>query len=313
MELTRENLQGSMVALVTPLRKGRIDQKAMKRLLEFHIRNGTDVIVPCGTTGEASTMSHEEHRGVMSFVMEHVDGRVPVICGAGSNATEEAVSLLRHAKKIRANGVLVVTPYYNRPTQEGLYRHYEFLAGKVDIPIVVYNVPARTGVSIAPETVARLARIPNIIGIKEASGSLEQASRIISLCDVTVISGEDGLTLPLLSVGARGVISVTANVAPRQVHDLVAAYLSGDAERARRIHYELLGLSKVLFIETNPIPVKTALHLMGMISGEFRPAKTGSSRSGERAGTPEFRLPLCAMGPDNQKKLAHELKKLKLL
>lgn len=294
MELTRKNLHGSMVALVTPFRHGKVDKPALRRLLDFHLENHTDIIVPCGTTGESATMSHEEHRGVMSFVVDYVDRRVPVICGAGSNATGEAVSLIQHARKIGADGVLVVTPYYNRPTQEGLYRHYEFLAKKVDIPIVVYNVPARTGVSIAPETVARLAAIPNIIGIKEASGSLEQAIRIIFLCDVTVVSGEDSLTLPLLSVGAKGVISVVANVAPQKMHDMVAAYLAGHTEEARKLSYELFPLSKVLFVETNPIPVKTALRFMGMITGELR-------------------LPLCEMSEPNRKQLEGVLKTLHLL
>ena len=283
-----------MVALVTPFRSGKIDERAIKRLLDFHLEEGTDVIVPVGTTGESTTLSHEEHKRVMSFVLDYVDGRLPVICGAGSNCTEEALPLLRHAKKVGAAAVLVVTPYYNRPTQEGLYRHYEFLAGKVDIPIVVYNVPARTGVSIAPETVARLARIPNIIGIKEASGSLDQASRIIALCDVTVVSGEDGLTLPLLSVGATGVISVVANVAPRKIHELVKSYLDGDTDTAKALHYKLFELAKVLFIETNPIPVKTALGLMGMIR-------------------PELRLPLCEMDPKNKEQLKKVLKNLGLL
>ena len=294
MTLTRRNLKGSMVALVTPFRSGKVDEPTLKRLLDFHLKNGTDVIVPCGTTGETSTLSHEEHKGVMSFVIEYVNHRVPVICGAGSNSTLEAVPFLEHAKKKGAEGVLMVTPYYNRPTQEGLFRHYEFLAKKVDIPIVVYNVPGRTGVSIAPETVARLAKIPNIIGIKEASGSLEQASRIISLCDVAVVSGEDSLTLPLLSVGATGVISVVANVAPKKEHDMVMAYLEGDIEKARKLHYGLFELSKVLFIETNPIPVKTALGLMGMI-------------------TPELRLPLCEMSSGNQKELVRALKQSGLL
>ncbi len=294
MKLTRKNLKGSMVALVTPLRGGKVDEKALKRLLDFHLENETDVIVPCGTTGEATTMSHEEHKGVISFVTDYMKSKLPVICGAGSNCTEEAVPLLQHAKKKGADGVLIVTPYYNRPTQEGLYRHYEFLAKKVDIPIVVYNVPARTGVSIAPETVARLAKIPNIIGIKEASGSLEQASRIVSLCDLALISGEDSLTLPLLSIGATGVISVVANVAPKQEHDMVAAYLHGDIATARELHYELFELSKVLFIETNPIPVKTALAAMGMISGEMR-------------------LPLCEMKPENKKELLRALRKAGLI
>ena len=294
MELTRKNLKGSMVALVTPFRKGRVDEHAMKRLLDFHLEQGTDVIVPVGTTGESATLTHEEHKGVMSFVIDYVRGRVPVICGAGSNCTEEAVPLFRHAKKKGANGVLVVTPYYNKPTQEGLYRHYEFLAKKVDIPIVMYNVPGRTGISIAPETVARLSKIRNIIGIKEASGNLEQAIRIISLCDVTVVSGEDSLTLPLLSVGATGVISVVANIAPRKMHDMVQAYLEGDVEKAKALHYELFELAKVLFIETNPIPVKTALALMGMISGELR-------------------LPLCEMESKNKERLKKVLRDLELL
>lgn len=294
MELTRKNLRGSMVALVTPFRQEKVDEKGLKRLLDFHLEQGTDVIVPCGTTGEATTMSHEEHKGVMSFVIEYVNGRVPVICGAGSNCTEEAVPLLEHAKKKGANAVLIVTPYYNRPTQEGLFRHYEFLAKKVDIPIVLYNVPSRTGVSIAPETVERLSGIPNIIGIKEASGSLDQASRIISLCDLPVLSGEDSITLPLLSVGATGVISVVANVVPKQVHDMVASYLEGDIERAKELHYELFELSKVLFIETNPIPVKTALSTMGLITGELR-------------------LPLCEMKSENRKELMNVLQKMRTI
>lgn len=294
MELTRKNLKGSMVALVTPIRKGMVDEAGLKRLLDFHLENETDMIVPCGTTGEATTLSHEEHKGVISFVVDYVKGKRPVICGAGSNCTEEAVPLLEHAKKKGAEGVLIVTPYYNRPTQEGLFRHYEFLARKVDIPIVIYNVPPRTGVSIAPETVARLSKIPNIIGIKEASGSLEQASRIISLCDLPVISGEDSLTLPLLSVGATGVISVVANVAPKKVHEMVASYLKGDIKTARKLHYELFELSKVLFIETNPIPVKTALAVMGMISGEFR-------------------LPLCEMKSENRKELIRVLKQSEII
>ena len=294
MELTRKNLKGSMVALVTPFRQWKIDERALKRLLDFHLEQGTDVMVPCGTTGETATLSHEEHRGLMNFVVEYVNGRVPVICGAGSNSTEEAASLVRHAKKSKADGVLVVTPYYNKPTQEGLFRHYEFLAKEVDIPIVIYNVPSRTGISIAPETVIRLAKISNVIGIKEASGSLDQASKIIAGCNLAVLSGEDSLTLPLLSIGATGVISVVANVVPKQVHEMVEAYLSGTVREAQRLHQELFSLSKVLFIETNPIPVKTALALMGFISGELR-------------------LPLCEMSDENQKKLVHVLKQQGLI
>jgi len=294
MTFTRKNFQGSMVALVTPFQNGRVDEKTLGKLIDRQIKNGTDVIVPCGTTGESATMSHAEHRDVMSFVIEHVNGRVPVLCGAGSNATEEAAGLVAHAKKAGADGVLVVTPYYNRPTQEGLYRHYEFLARKVDIPIVIYNVPGRTGVSIAPETVAKLSKIPAFVGIKEASGSLDQVSQILSLCNISVVSGDDSLTLPMMSVGARGVISVTANVDPKRMSNLVHAALRGNFKKAQSIHYELLSLSKTLFVETNPIPVKTALYLMKLASNEMR-------------------LPLCAMKPENEKILKSALKQARLL
>lgn len=283
-----------MVALVTPFRDGKVDEPALEKLLDFHIAANTDVIIPCGTTGESATMSHEEHRQVMSLVVDYVAGRVPVVCGAGSNNTEEALGLVQHAKKIKADGVLVVTPYYNKPTQEGLFRHYEFLAAKVDIPIILYNVPGRTGVSLAPDTVARLSKIPNIVAIKEASGSLDQVDQIFELCDITVISGDDSLTLPMISVGARGVISVTANVVPDRVRNLVHEALKGNLTDARRIHRELYPLSKTLFIETNPIPVKTALAMMGKIQ-------------------PEFRLPLCEMGAENQKKLRAVLQKTGVL
>lgn len=287
--------EGSMVALVTPFRpNGRIDEKALKGLLDFHIRNKTDVIIPCGTTGESTTMSHDEHMRVMSMVVEYVDGRLPVICGAGSNNTAEALPLVRHAKKIKAAGVLVVTPYYNKPTQEGLYRHYEFLASRVDIPFILYNVPGRTGVSIAPQTVARLARIPNIVAIKEASGSLPQVNQIMQLCDLTVLSGEDALTFPLMALGARGVISVTANVVPALVREMVHHMLNRSLPESRRLHHRLVPLSEVLFVETNPIPVKTALGMMGLIH-------------------PALRLPLCEMKKENQDKLRNVLKDLGVL
>ncbi len=289
----RVRFEGSMVALVTPFRGGKIDQKALKGLIDFQIKNGTDIIIPCGTTGESATMSHAEHRWMMSFVVDYVGGRVPVVCGAGSNNTAEALGLVVHAKKAKADGVLVVTPYYNKPTQEGLYRHYSYLAGKVDIPIILYNVPGRTGVSMAPATVARLSKIHNIVAIKEAAGSLDQVDQILNLCDITVISGDDPLTLPMISVGARGVISVTANVAPSHVRDLVHFALRGQFEEALAVHRELHELNKVLFIETNPIPVKTALELMGKIKAEFR-------------------APLCEMNPANRKKLADVLKSLRL-
>jgi len=290
----RSLFEGSMVALVTPFREGRVDEKALCRLLDFHLKARTDVIVPVGTTGESATLSHEEHRRVMSIVVEYVAGRVPVVCGAGSNNTEEALGLIRYAKKIKADGVLVVTPYYNRPTQEGLYRHYAFLAKKVDIPFILYNVPGRTGVSIAPPTVARLAKIPNIAAIKEASGNLDQVDQILELCDLTVISGEDSLTFPMMAIGAKGVISVTANVVPELVREMVHTTLNGDLEHGRELHRKHYALSKILFIETNPIPVKTALGMMRLIR-------------------PELRLPLCEMAEENQKKLKGVLKKLGVL
>lgn len=283
--------EGSMVALVTPFRNGKIDEKALKGLLDFHLKEGTDVIVPAGTTGESATLSHDEHRHVMSFVVEYIHHRIPVICGCGSNNTAEALGLVQHAKKIKADGVLVVTPYYNKPTQEGLFRHYQYLAGRVDIPMVLYNVPGRTGVSIAPETVARLSRIDTIVAIKEASGSMDQADQIMQLCDLPVLSGEDSLNFPLIAIGARGAISVVANIAPRLVKELVAAALAGDMEEARRLHKILYPISKAVFIETNPIPVKTALGMMGKIK-------------------PELRLPLCEMRPESKKKLTEVLKKL---
>ncbi len=290
MTLSRKNFQGSMVALVTPFRGGRVDEPTIPKLIDRQIKGGTDIIIPCGTTGESATMSHDEHRRVMSLVVDYVNRRVPVVCGAGSNCTEEAVGLIKHAKQIGADGVLVVTPYYNRPTQEGLYRHYEFLAKKVDIPIIIYNVPGRTGVSIEVETVRRLAKMPQFIGVKEASGSVERVSQLVSECDLSIVSGDDPLTFPMMAAGARGVISVTANVDPKRVSAMVHAALSGDLLRARKLHFELLPLSKALFIETNPIPVKTALARMKLISGELR-------------------LPLCEMSPGNRKKLEEVLKR----
>ncbi|MCB9799585.1 MAG: 4-hydroxy-tetrahydrodipicolinate synthase [Candidatus Omnitrophica bacterium] len=286
--------QGSMVALVTPFKNGKIDEPALKKLLDFQLAKKTDVIIPCGTTGESATMTHEEHRYMMSFVKDYVGNRAPVICGAGSNNTGEALGLVQYAKTIKADGVLVVTPYYNKPTQEGLYRHYSFLASRVDIPIILYNVPGRTGISLTPETVARLAKIPNIVAIKEASGSLAQVDRILQLCDINVISGDDGLTFPMMAIGAKGVISVTANVAPELNRKMVHAALRGDIVTARSTHRRLLDLASVLFIESNPIPVKTALAMMGMIR-------------------PEFRLPLCEMKKENQTKLRKVLKDLGVL
>lgn len=291
----RKKFQGSMVALVTPLQNGEVDEKALRRLLDFHLEAKTDVIIPCGTTGESPTMTHEEHRRVMSLVIDGVKGRVPVICGAGSNSTQEAIGLVQYAEKIGADGVLVVTPYYNRPTQEGLFRHYAYLAERTRLPIILYNVPGRTGVSLAPETVARLyQKFENIAAIKEASGSLDQVDQILQLCDITVLSGEDSLTMPMMALGAKGVISVTANVVPKLVRQMVHAALEGKWDQARELHRKHYPLAKVLFVETNPIPVKAALGLMKMIQ-------------------PELRLPLCDLGAANLEKVRAVLRSLEVL
>ena len=278
--------QGSIVALVTPLRNGLIDEVALRELVEFQIENGTHGIVPCGCTGESATLTYEEQERVTEIVLETVNKRVPVIAGTGSNSTEEALRLTRHAKKAGADGVLMITPYYNKPTQEGLYRHYTEVASKVDVPIVLYNVPSRTGINMLPATVARLAKMDNVVAIKEASGSLEQMSHIVALChgDFTLLSGDDSITLPLLSIGGKGVISVAANVAPRDTATLVDEFLAGNHDRAIEMHYKLLPLVEAMFYETNPIPVKTALALMGKISGELR-------------------LPLCEMSEANKERL----------
>ena len=286
---------GSIVALVTPFRNGKIDFKSLTGLIHRHLESGTDGIVPCGTTGEASTLSFAEHKEVLRFVVKEVAKRIPVICGCGSNNTMEALELNEYSKKIKADGVLVVTPYYNRPTQEGLFRHYKTLTTRVAIPMVLYNVPARTGSNLLPDTVARLSQFKNIVAVKEASGSLDQASEIIRKCDLTVISGDDSLTLPLLSVGAKGVISVSANAIPDKVSALVHAFLNGDIEQAQKIHYEIFDLNKHLFIEPNPVPVKTALSLMKWISSS------------------EVRLPLCEMKAENNGILKKTLQALNLI
>lgn len=264
--------KGSIVALVTPFKDGEVDEKALRDLVEFHISEGTDAIVPCGTTGESATLSHEEHCKVIEIVIEQARKRVPVIAGAGSNSTREAVFLTEHAKKSGANAVLSITPYYNKPTQEGLYRHFKTIAESVDIPLILYNVPGRTGLNMLPETVTRLSGVKNIIGIKEASGSLDQAGAIIKGTDSSfdVISGEDSLTFPMMVMGAKGVISVTANVVPAKMSEMCKAVLEGRIEQARNLHYELIDLSKSLFLETNPIPVKKAVYMMGLAGREIR-------------------------------------------
>jgi 4-hydroxy-tetrahydrodipicolinate synthase len=264
--------RGSMVAIVTPFRNGAVDEKALGTLVEFQVENGTEVIVPCGTTGESATLTHEEHERVVKLVVEAVRGRCKVLAGTGSNNTEEAIRLTKYAKDAGADGALLITPYYNKPTQEGLYRHYEAVARAVDLPLVLYNVPGRTALQIAPETVARLAALESVVGIKEASGSLQYVSKVVELCgeNFAVISGDDFTTLPILAVGGVGVISVTANVVPADVRAMIDAFQSGNVRRARELHYKMWPLNEAMFLETNPIPVKAALALMGMISWELR-------------------------------------------
>jgi len=263
---------GSMTALVTPFRDGEIDEKAYRELIDWQIASGTDALIPCGTTGESATLSHEEHDRVVEICVDAVNRRVPVIAGAGSNSTAEALRLTRHAKEAGADGALLITPYYNKPTQEGLYRHYSHIAGKVDIPIVMYNVPSRTGTNLLPETVARLAEIPGIVAVKEATADLYQVSKIVQLCGdrLAVISGDDFTVLPLLAVGGKGVISVVSNVAPADMAALVDSFFAGDLEKARAMHDKLTPLAEAMFFETNPIPVKTALEMMGKIKFEVR-------------------------------------------
>jgi 4-hydroxy-tetrahydrodipicolinate synthase len=288
------SFQGSITALVTPFRNGKLDEKSLKSIVRNQIRMGTDGLVPVGTTGESPTLSYREHERVIEVVIDAAGGEVPVIAGTGANSTDEAIMLTRFAKKAGADAALLVTPYYNKPTQEGLYRHYEAIAKAVDIPIVLYNVPGRTGVALSPETVARLSKIPAIVGIKEATGSMDQTSHILSLCSITVLSGDDSLTLPLMALGAKGVISVAANVYPEGVAQMVDAWLAGDDKLARQWHYRLFGLCRALFVETNPIPVKRAMKLIGQCSDEVR-------------------LPLCPMAPHNEKILADALRDCGLL
>lgn len=282
---------GSLVAIVTPFKSGRVDERALGDLIEFQLQNGTDGIVPCGTTGESATLSHEEHERVVAFTVQVVKHRVPVIAGSGSNSTEEAIALTRHAKQVGADAALLITPYYNKPTQEGLYRHYKAVAEAVDLPLVLYNIPGRTSVNMLPNTVARLASIPNIVAIKEGSGSVQQGSEILQACGerITVLSGDDPLTLPMMAIGAKGVVTVTANIVPADMAGMVDAFAAGELDRARRLHDKMYPLFTALFFETNPIPVKEALAMMAKMNGELR-------------------LPLCPMSAENREKLARALK-----
>ena len=283
--------QGAMVAIVTPFKDGQVDETSLRQLIDFQIANGTQGIVPCGTTGESATLSFQEHERVVEITVEQVNKRVPVIAGTGSNNTVEAIRLTQHARKAGADGALMISPYYNKPTQEGLYRHFKAVAEAVDIPIILYNIPGRTAVNMEPSTIARLAKIGNIVGIKEAAGSMKQITDIIALCDdrFVVISGEDFMTYPLLCVGGKGVISVVSNIAPRDMADLCTLSLQGNFAEAQRLYYRLLPLCHALFYETNPAPAKAALLMMQMIASE------------------EVRLPLVPMSEPNRERLRRDL------
>jgi 4-hydroxy-tetrahydrodipicolinate synthase len=272
MATTRgEMFAGLTVALITPFRNGEVDHGRLRQLVDWHIEQGTDCLAPVGTTGESPTLSHEEHERVIATVVEHAAGRIRVMAGTGSNSTAEALRLTRFAARVGADGALMVAPYYNKPTQEGIYEHFRAVAEAVDIPLVLYNIPGRTGRNVEPETVARLAEIPNIVAIKEASGSLDQASRILLETDLTVLAGDDTLTLPLLAIGARGVVSVVGNLVPRDVKALLQAYENGQVEEARTWHRKLFPLAyELLNLATNPIPVKAAMQLVGWDTGELR-------------------------------------------
>lgn len=282
--------QGSIVAIVTPFKNNKLDEKALTDLIEWHIAEGTHAIVPCGTTGESATLEYEEHYRVIELTVQVVNGRIPVIAGTGANSTSETIMMTGKAKEIGADGALLVVPYYNKPTQEGLYRHYKAVAEAVDIPQVLYNVPGRTALNMLPSTVARLADLKNIVAIKEASGDLAQVSEVIRLCGdkINVLSGDDFTTFPAMALGVKGTISVSANVAPKDLSNMCQSMLDGNIEEAKKLHFKLEPLNKGMFIETNPISVKTALSLMGKIEEEMR-------------------LPLCPMAAENKEKLKNIL------
>ena len=295
--MSQTTFQGSFVALVTPFRNGQVDEAKLRELVELHIANGTDGLIPCGTTGESPTLRHDEHRRVVELVVEAARTRIPVIAGTGSNSTREAIDLTKHAERAGASGALVVNPYYNKPTQEGLYQHYRAVADAVSIPIIAYNIQSRTAINVETATLARLARdCHNIVGVKEASGSLDQMSQVIAACgpNFSVLSGDDNLTLPLLAIGGHGVISVIANIVPREVADMVHAALDGDFKRAREVHYRLFPLARAAFLETNPIPIKEAMAIAGMLE-------------------PEFRLPMCRMSDTNRETLRAVLRQYALV
>jgi 4-hydroxy-tetrahydrodipicolinate synthase len=286
--------EGVYTAIVTPFAGGEVDYGAFEKLIEWQIESGVDGIVPCGTTGESATLTEREHAEVVDFTVRQAKGRVKVIAGTGSNCTRTAIELTLEARKSGADGALLVSPYYNKPTPEGLYQHYLAVSEATPLPLVIYNVPGRTGRNVPAEVVERLAQRENIVAVKEASGDLGQISRLAANTALTILSGDDGLTLPILSVGGRGVISVASNVVPVEIRALVESYLAGDPDKALAVHRKLLALFKALFVETNPIPVKAALAAMGRISEEYR-------------------LPLVSMKEENRLELVRVLEKLGLV
>jgi len=287
---------GTYTAVVTPFRNGRVDESAFRGLIRFGIDGGIDGFLPCGTTGESPTLSHEEHNRVVEITVKEAAGQVKVIAGTGSNSTEEAIALTKHAKAVGADAALLVSPYYNKPTQEGLYQHYKAVAEAVDIPLLLYNIQGRTGVNIENSTVERLSRLPNIVGVKEASGSILQMSEVIRMCEdgFDVLSGDDQMTFPLMALGGKGVISVVTNIAPDRMSALVKTMLAGDLEKARAMHFQVYELCQTMFVETNPIPVKAALALMGKVA-------------------PEYRLPLCPPSEANLSRIRAALEKYGIL
>jgi len=288
------NLEGSFVAIVTPFAEGgEVDYATLEKLVEFQVAAGTDGIIPAGTTGETPTISYEEHQKVIETVVRAANKRVKVIAGTGSNSTQKTIEMTKFAKAAGADAALVVVPYYNKPTQEGLYLHFKAVA-EVGLPVVLYNVPGRSGAGLTPKTIARLAQLPNVVAIKEASGSLDQVTEILSLCNITVLSGDDSLTLPMIAVGAKGVISVIANIVPDKLKKLVTLALAGDYEGARKLHLELFRLSRAMFVESNPIPIKTAMGLVGLCSASLR-------------------LPMSPLLPENVPVLENVLKEAGLL
>jgi 4-hydroxy-tetrahydrodipicolinate synthase len=277
-----EMFAGLTVAIITPFKDGEVDYAGLRRLVDWHVSEGTDCLAPVGTTGEAPTLSHDEHERVIAAVVEAAAGRIKVMPGTGSNSTREAVRLTRFAQKAGAHGALMVGPYYNKPTQEGYYRHFMAVAEAVDLPIVLYNIPGRTGSNMLPETLARLAEATNIVAVKEATGSLDQASQVAALCKLTILSGDDSLTLPLMSIGGRGVISVVGNIVPRDMKALVTAFAAGRIREAQEWHFKLFPLCRdLLGMATNPIPIKTAMKLLGRDSGELRLPMCALDAAGE--------------------------------